>query len=92
MTTIAGFATLGPMSDDRPLLQRLHNPHDYKCGCDPDCWCNRTRIGRLIKWWFPARWFGIHHKNSFFQGMSVDEIRGWKRQREQKRIDPAADG
>ena len=55
----------------RTLLQRVHNPHDHECGCDPDCWCRRTRIGRAVKWWFPARYFGIRHKNSFFDGMVV---------------------
>ena len=45
------------------LLHRLHNPHGRECACDPDCWCRRTAIGRAVKWWFPARYFGIHHKN-----------------------------
>jgi catechol 2,3-dioxygenase-like lactoylglutathione lyase family enzyme len=53
------------------LLQRLHNPHGYQCGCDPDCWCRRTTLGRAFRWWFPARWFRIHHKNA-----AVEE---WKR-------------
>ncbi len=34
-----------------------------------------------MKWWFPARWFGIHHKSSFFDSMTEAEIREWKRQR-----------
>jgi hypothetical protein len=75
---------------ERPLLHRIHNPHDYECGCDPDCWCRRTRIGRLVKWWFPARWFGIRHKNGFFSGMSFSKIRAWKRDREQKGLYPAS--
>jgi hypothetical protein len=49
------------------------------CGCDPECWCCRTAIGRAVKWWFPARWFGIHHQNRVFDGMSKEEIRDWKR-------------
>jgi hypothetical protein len=76
------------MSDDRALLHRIHNPSNYECGCDADCWCRRTRIGRLVKWWFPARWFGIRHKNSFFDGMTWDEIREWKRQQEEKGLYP----
>ena len=48
---------------ERTLIQRIHNPHNYECGCDPDCWCRRTTIGRAVKWWFPARWFGIQHTN-----------------------------
>lgn len=76
------------MADDRPLHHRIHNPSNYECGCSPECWCRRTRIGRLVKWWFPARWFGIHHKNSFFDGMSWDEIREWKREQEEKGLYP----
>jgi hypothetical protein len=45
----------------RTVLRRLHNPRKRVCGCDPDCWCRRTAVGRLVKWWFPARWFGIRH-------------------------------
>jgi hypothetical protein len=74
--------------DDRPLLHRIHNPSNYECGCDPDCSCRRTRIGRLVKWWFPARWFGIRHKNSSFDGMTWDEISEWKRQQEEKGLYP----
>ena len=40
-----GCATVSLVAD-RPLLHRLHNPHNYECGCDPDCWCRRTAIGR----------------------------------------------
>jgi hypothetical protein len=66
----------------------LHNPRNYDCGCDADCWCRRTTIGRLVKWWFPARWFGIRHKNTFFDGMSFDEIRQWKREQADKGLYP----
>ncbi|TML44321.1 MAG: hypothetical protein E6G19_09375 [Actinobacteria bacterium] len=47
---------------ERGLIQRVHNPRNRKCGCDPDCWCRRTALGRAVKWWFPARYFGLHHK------------------------------
>jgi len=66
---------------ERPLRQRIHNPRNYECGCAPDCWCRRTGIGRLVKWWLPARWFGIHH-NRCFGGMTWDEIRALKREYE----------
>jgi hypothetical protein len=33
------------------------------CGCAPDCWCKRTMIGRAVRWWFPARYFGLRHKS-----------------------------
>ena len=41
-----------------------------------------------MKWWFPARWFGIRHNNSFFNGMSRDDIRTWKREQERKGLYP----
>ena len=47
---------------ERSLGQRAHNPRNRTCECDPDCWCRGTAVGRAVKWWFPARWFGIHHK------------------------------
>jgi hypothetical protein len=47
----------------RSLLQRVHNPRNRACGCDSDCWCRRTALGRAVKWWFPGRYFGLHHKN-----------------------------
>jgi hypothetical protein len=63
----------------RSLVQRIHNPHGYECGCGPDCWCRRTALGRAVKWWFPARYFGLRHKNGVFEGMTEDEVREWKR-------------
>jgi len=37
-----------------------------------------------VKWWFPARYFGIRHKNSWsenkFKGWTDDEIRAWKQE------------
>ena len=47
----------------RSVVQRIHNPRNRSCGCDPNCWCRRTAIGRAVKWWFPARYFGLHHKS-----------------------------
>jgi hypothetical protein len=76
-----------PYVAERSLLHRIHNPRNYECGCDPDCWCRRTAIGRAMKWWFPARWFGIRHKNSF-DGMTWDEIRAWKQEQESKGLYP----
>ena len=68
---------------ERTLLHRIHNPHNSVCGCDADCWCRRTAVGRAVKWWFPARYFGIRHKNSWFgttfKGWTDDQIREWKR-------------
>ncbi len=33
----------------RSVLQQIHNPQNRECGCDPDCWCSRTSLGRLVK-------------------------------------------
>ena len=79
-------ATLHPVG--RTLLERIHNPGNYVCGCDADCWCRRTAIGRLVKWWFPARLFGIRHKSGFFDRMTVEEIPEWKREQEGKGLYP----
>src|SRR5215218_8541232 len=43
-----------PRSVTRSLLQRIHNPRNRECGCDPDCWCRRTALGRAVKWWLPT--------------------------------------
>jgi hypothetical protein len=77
-----------PVVAARTLFQRVHNPRNYECGCAPDCWCRRTAVGRLVKWWFPANWFRIRHKNGFFEGMTWDEIRAWKREQEAKGLYP----
>jgi hypothetical protein len=66
------------------LLHRLHNPHGLECACDPDCWCRRTAIGRAVKWWFPARYFGLHHKNAAlaeWKRSNPERAAEWKRER-----------
>lgn len=75
---------------ERTLLQRIHNPHNHECACDPDCWCNHTAVGRAVKWWFPARYFhfvGLHHKSTRLEewkrGRPPGALREWKRGRDQ---------
>lgn len=46
----------------RSALKRIHNPRNRHCECDPDCWCRRTAVGRLVKWWLPAGLVGLRHK------------------------------
>jgi hypothetical protein len=29
---------------ERALIRRIHNPRNFVCGCDPDCWCRRTAV------------------------------------------------
>lgn len=47
----------------RSLIQRVHNPRNRECGCDAACWCRRTAVGRAVKWWFPAKLFGLRHQS-----------------------------
>lgn len=75
----------------RNLIQRIHNPHNRQCECDPDCWCQRTALGRAIKWWFPGRYVGLHKNRA---------LEAWKRSKQparyrngsgvSKRADPPA--
>lgn len=60
----------------RTLVQRIHNPRGRECGCDPDCWCQRTALGRAAKWWFPGQYIGLHHKNR--------RLAEWKREQDQQ--------
>ena len=76
--------SIGCLPVAHALLHRLHNPRSRECGCDPDCWCRRTALGRAVKWWFPARYIGLHHKNEALEqwkrsnpGRAAD----WKRER-----------
>jgi hypothetical protein len=75
---------------ERTLIQRLHNPHALVCACDPDCFCNRTAIGRAIKWRVHPRFLsriGIHHKNRELEEWKRthgdDALRDWKQSRAQ---------
>ena len=67
------------------VLRRIHNPHGYSCACDADCWCRRTVLGRAVKWWFPARYFGLRHKNRALEAWKLGQPDGalqeWKRRR-----------
>jgi hypothetical protein len=44
----------------RSLAERIHNPTGRTCGCRPECWCQRTVWGRLLRWYLPKR----HHSVS----------------------------
>ena len=70
----------------RRLRERIHNPRDLECRCDPDCWCKQSSVGRLVKWWFPSALFGVRHKEDFFKGLSREEIRAWRRDQEARGI------
>jgi hypothetical protein len=40
----------------RTLLARLHNPRAQRCGCPPECICQRSEIGRALRWYIPGRY------------------------------------
>ena len=56
---------------ENSALQRIHNPRNRPCGCDPDCWCRRTVFGRAVKWWVPDRLIGLRHKNDAVAGVGT---------------------
>jgi hypothetical protein len=68
------------------IVRRLHNPRGRVCGCDPDCWCQRSALGRAVRWWFPGRYFGLHHKHAALEEWKRDQPDGaaaeWKRQQD----------
>ena len=70
----------------RTRLQRIHNPSGGECACDPDCWCRRTTLGRAVKWWFPGRYFGLHHKNRALEEWKRGQapaLADWKRRQQE---------
>jgi len=70
------------------MLRRIHNPRDRRCACDPDCWCQRTTLGRAVKWWFPGKYFGLHHKNRALEARKLSQAPGalqeWKRHQHER--------
>ena len=74
---------------EKTLIRRLHNPQSRVCYCDPDCWCRRTALGRLVKWWLPARRFGLEHNRSaytaFQEGLLDERLEDWKREQDERR-------
>jgi hypothetical protein len=52
---LEGSRTLGSSSVGRRLRQKIHNPFNWTCNCDPTCWCNTTRWGRVLMWYIPPR-------------------------------------
>jgi hypothetical protein len=39
----------------RTLAQILHNRRNRDCGCSEDCFCQRTTLGRALRWYIPKR-------------------------------------
>jgi uncharacterized glyoxalase superfamily protein PhnB len=57
----AGFDRKGMIvRDARAVITRLHNPRGRECGCLPECWCKRTTVGRLVRWYLPRS----HHTSA----------------------------
>jgi len=40
----------------RSLVARLHNPSGLRCGCPPECICQRNALGRLLRWYIPGKY------------------------------------
>jgi hypothetical protein len=78
------------------VIKKLHNPRARACGCDADCWCNRTALGRAVKWWFPARFFGIQHKNHALEEWQdshpAGDPRRWKQAQDERRASDSGNG
>ena len=74
---------------EHAFIRRIHNPKGRVCYCDPDCWCRRTALGRLCKWWFPARKLGLHHKSraleDWKQSRPAGALEDWKREQDQRK-------
>lgn len=60
----------------RSVVERIHNPRNRECGCDPDCWCNRTAVGRAVKWWLPAHLVGPTHKSAATADWKLERDQG----------------
>jgi len=37
------------------FVERLHNPAGQRCGCPPECICQRSALGRVFRWYIPGR-------------------------------------
>jgi hypothetical protein len=37
------------------LVARIHNPLGLRCGCPPECICQRSTLGRAFRWYIPGR-------------------------------------
>jgi hypothetical protein len=48
----------------RSFLAKLHNPMDLGCTCLPECWCQRTRLGRLIRFWVPSEYHRLRPRQT----------------------------
>jgi hypothetical protein len=37
------------------IVSRVHNPSGLRCGCPPECICQRSVVGRALRWYIPGR-------------------------------------
>ena len=42
-------------------ISRVHNPGGRRCGCPPECVCQRTTLGRAFRWYIPGRFHSPVH-------------------------------
>jgi hypothetical protein len=62
----------------RTLVQRTHNPAGSMCGCPPECFCQRSSVGRLLRW--------------YVQGKYETPLGSEEKRRLAEVVDPIADG
>jgi hypothetical protein len=37
------------------FVERVQNPAGRRCGCPPECVCQRSALGRAYRWYIPGR-------------------------------------
>jgi len=46
------------------MIERIHNLAGRRCGCPPECICQRSTLGRAFRWYIPRRFHtGISHED-----------------------------
>jgi hypothetical protein len=48
-------APLADRAMSRTWSERVRNPFNWVCNCDPSCWCNTIRWGHVLMWYIPPR-------------------------------------
>jgi len=37
------------------VVERIQNPRGLRCGCPAECICQRSALGRALRWYIPGR-------------------------------------
>jgi hypothetical protein len=38
------------------IKRRIHNPRRRECECLSDCWCKRSVLGQMVRWYVPSKY------------------------------------